>query len=296
MRRGHPRRGFTLIELLVVIAIIGLLIALLLPAVQQAREAARRTTCRNNIRQLALALHNYHGSHRTFPPGFVIGFANSCVTSIRAQSSWSLMILPEVDQAPLHAQLSGVTGRFGTPWYGLPEAEALAQTPLPLFQCPSDTMGGLNEKRYVTNFAGASAVTLCGTSNYIAIAGSQINVCPPRQNGVFYANSRTRLADMLDGASTTFLLSERSTDGSHVGSVWIGPREYFNNATTTTRCDAADGFEINGASPFAVASRHEGGVHFAFADGHARFLSENIDGRVYAGLATSMGRELVGDF
>jgi prepilin-type N-terminal cleavage/methylation domain-containing protein/prepilin-type processing-associated H-X9-DG protein len=296
LRSAQRQRGFTLIELLVVIAIIAILIAILLPAVQQAREAARRTQCRNNSHQLALALHNYHDLHDRFPPGFVMESAFPCPMWIRVQSAWSLMILPHVDQAPLLGQLRKETKRFTVPWYGVPQAEQLARTGLPVFICPSDTMGSLNQERYVADWSGAPAETLCGTSNYVAIAGSQINVCPPNQNGIFYANTNTRFADIRDGSSATFMLGERDTEGVHVGSAWIGPREHFNNATATVRCDPAGGFDINGISAFAISSLHAGGAHFAFADGRVRFISESIDENVYRGLATIRGNEAVSEY
>ncbi len=208
------RRAFTLIELLVVIAIIAILIALLLPAVQQAREAARRAACRNNLKQIALGLHNYHSSHRVFPPGWVNDVVN-CSAGYQVPSAWSSLILPQLDQQPVYEKLRQATNNFQTGWYGISAAEQVGQTSLAVFLCPSDTMGPINSKRYSAAAIGGGPPVLMGTSNYVAIAGdSYPNYCqatdPP---GLFYANTSTRMKDITDGSTQTIMLSERSTGG-----------------------------------------------------------------------------------
>ncbi len=290
-------RGFTLIELLVVIAIIAILIALLLPAVQQARESARRSACRNNLKQLALGLHNYHSAHGVFPPGWVNDVVN-CTASYKVPSAWSTLILPQLDQKPVFDQLNSLTNGFQTGWYGISAAEQVGQTPLEVFLCPTDTMGPINSKRYSTTAIGGGPPVLMATSNYVAIAGDNYpNYCqatkPP---GMFYANTSTRIKDVTDGATHTIMLAERSTNDPFLGSVWIGPREPFNNATTTAVVQNTPALRINGTDGFALASQHIGGAMFALADGSVRFISENINGPIYAALGTKRGGEVVGEF
>src|SRR3712207_6554389 len=132
------RKGFTLIELLVVIAIIAILIALLLPAVQQAREAARRSQCKNNLHQMGLALHNYHDAHNVFPPAnFKVLIQDTSPDQFNSQSThWGAMLLPYLDQAPLYNSM--VWGSHPTIWYQGPNLVA-QQTVLTVFQCPSST-------------------------------------------------------------------------------------------------------------------------------------------------------------
>jgi prepilin-type N-terminal cleavage/methylation domain-containing protein len=228
----RPQRGFTLIELLVVIAIIAILIALLLPAVQQAREAARRTQCVNNLHQIGLAMHNYENAFRTFPPGYVAGnppyppFVQN--SHERGCWTWGTMILPYIDQAPLYNQLN--------PGPILPQ-QVLAtpaglramQTPLEAFRCPSDTgplvnnfdntLGG-NEQtgnfysRFVTD--GASKIPIA-TSNYMLNMGPGDSTTPAVDPtiygpplGIGAQNSRVRIRDITDGTSNTFCVGERA--------------------------------------------------------------------------------------
>jgi prepilin-type N-terminal cleavage/methylation domain-containing protein/prepilin-type processing-associated H-X9-DG protein len=283
-RTSRRQRGFTLIELLVVIAIIAILIALLLPAVQQAREAARRTECKNKLKNIALALHEYHGTHTTFPVGWV--HDGNCDSTYRPPAGWGMLILPQLEQAALLKQLRAATGGAG--WYGVAAAEQLGKTSLSIFLCPSDTTGPINAKRYPPGTA-----TLMATSSYVAVGGGVPPACFGYDpSGMFYSGSTTRVADVADGTSHTLMVGERDTAGAHVGSVWIGPREAFNNASVTTFTVNNTDHRINAPGMFAFSSQHPGGANFALADGSVSFLSENINGVTYEYLGTKAGGEV----
>ena len=291
MNRLHRRpRGFTLIELLVVIAIIGILMSLLLPGVQQAREAARRTQCKSRMKNVALALHNYHDTFTAFPPAWITD--GSCLDEYRPPCSWSTMILPQIEQTNLYNQLKSATLGWSVGWFGIPQAEDLARTPLPIFVCPTDIAGNVNVKRYTDPPA-----TPCGTSSFVAVAGTYYTQCyQPQADGMFYSTMKTRFRDVLDGTSNTLMIGERSTHNWYVGSAWIGPRQNFNNLTCTTICLQDTSYRMNGSQPFAFSSLHPGGVQFARVDGSVIFISDNISGEIYEALATKQGGEVVGEY
>ena len=283
------KRGFTLIELLVVIAIIAILMSLLLPGVQQAREAARRTQCKSRMKNVVLAMHNYHDTHRTFPPAWVNN--GSCDDFYRPACGWGTMILPQIEQANLYTQLKSATLGFGIGWYGIRLAEDLARTPLPIYVCPSDIAGNVNVKRYT------NPDTPCGTSSFVGVAGTFYTQCfSPRTDGIFYSSSSTRFRDITDGTSNTIMMGERATKDHYTGSAWIGPRENFNNLTVTTICLQDTTFRMNGSHPNAFSSLHIGGVQFARADGSVIFISDNISGDIYESLATKQGGEVIGEY
>lgn len=230
------RKGFTLIELLVVIAIIAILIALLLPAVQQAREAARRTQCKNNLKQLGLALHNYHDVARSFPPGYVTNYTNWRDTRSTGASanregfvatanniadwSWSAMILPYIEQAPAFNQL-GVGDRPAGVALTDPAVVAILTSPMPAFRCPSDvgpevtdgardvasdtdgqgTSGSLI-RTIVSNYVGSNRGHLTGLEVFSRQTSSQL--------GLFYPNSKAKIRDITDGTSNVLLVGERA--------------------------------------------------------------------------------------
>ncbi len=213
MKRTRSR-GFTLIELLVVIAIIAVLIALLLPAVQQAREAARRTQCKSNIKQLALALHNYHEAFSVFPFG-----KGASYTGAAAYARWSqhAMILPYIDQAPLYNSINfsappetpGMGGVIAfMPAYSSPTGinSAQCRTVIPLFICPSDTAvndAWTGQNNYAANQGG----WLCDRSDQ---PGASTDNSPSEvQTGVFYYLSQCRMRDITDGSSSTCFFSEK---------------------------------------------------------------------------------------
>ena len=309
--------GFTLIELLVVIAIIAILIALLLPAVQQAREAARRSQCKNNLKQLGLALHNYHDVHGIFPPGIIdnnpaLGSAVDAANNSNGLA-WGTMILPMLDQAPLYNLISTQTGGFGRSWQDANgdgttgDAIAAATTILPAFICPSDPMGGLNTDK--SSF---------GKSNYLANGGNGAN----SRNGVFFENSKLGFRDITDGTSNTFLVTERTTqnDGSSVlncggtacgwtGGLWIGPR-LSSVATWHSGVTGFDVINIGGSSTtyglgtssqgwgddWIAKGCHVGGMQVTLGDGSVRFISENINLTTYRDLHTPADGNVLGEF
>ncbi len=325
--RGHRRSAFTLIELLVVIAIIAILIALLLPAVQQAREAARRTQCRNNLKQLGLALHNYESTHRVFPPGS-LGYPY--VWSAQSQ------LLPFVDQASMQNLLNysvppilAFGAGFNTTL--VTQNDTAARNRIPMLTCPSD-----NERVQGSVYAGIS---------YPGSAGSGINTVSnvaddgaiANADGLFYQQSRTGFRDITDGTSNTVAFGEQllgdGTDAAPPANDYRRRVIELSGATqpTSASCVPASGPWSgqrgakwinghladsmynhyyapnskqnpdchNGYHNFALTSArsaHTGGVTNCFADGSVKFISENIDLTLWRGLATRGGGEVLGEF
>ena len=331
----NVRRGFTLIELLVVIAIIAVLIALLLPAVQQAREAARRTQCKNNLKQIGLALHVYHDTMNTFPMG-MSGWPGTLDGSLWG---WGTMILPYIDQGPLYNALGtspgGTSPHLNLPAIGFNAVMAsfnptnpLLQTNLTVFRCPSDSaaatvtipVGGLNgSPRQNTN--------VYGRSNYPGVLGSVEDTIGGLlvTNGAFAESSRINLRDFTDGTSNTFLVGERRSpgilNGLYVGgdTIWCGANddifpmsEAQGFAIHLGICDPSTNLNVrmtnpptatNSAAYSAFGSQHVGGAHFLMTDGSVRFVSENIAsgppnkaGSTYQNLASRNDGQILGEF
>jgi prepilin-type N-terminal cleavage/methylation domain-containing protein len=267
MVRLKPKKsGFTLIELLVVIAIIAILIALLLPAVQQAREAARRTECKNKLKQLGLAIHNYHDIYGQFPPGDInanrvrgITFPDGAIP-LRGDSrvknhTVHIMLLPYIEQAPqfdlnlatgpaIHSQsVSGLAG----PWPNV--NTPLVATVIPAFLCPSDTVGNsllsnTNAAHYATRVAGDGNDSGVGRTNYLPVGGSRgwstnrsylgcattsrrVNGKRYQDRGIFGHNGAARIRDILDGTSNTLAFGE-ATQGISVGCEQGGQKGMVN--------------------------------------------------------------------
>jgi len=305
LQNQKKRVGFTLIELLVVIAIIAVLIALLLPAVQQAREAARRSQCKNNLKQMGLAMHNYHDTSRVFPPGFIaiydgkIDGGNSSYTGL----GWGTFLLSYLDQGPLANLIASRVSINGNNRWEEDSAAgglvSLAKTVVPTYLCPSDPMGGLS----TSNKAWVNGNNVfVAKSNYIGCAGDSYS--PEYQvNGILGICTSRRFRDITDGASNTLMIGERGTAGSsdRKGSLWIGRRvplvawSEFEVATTIFRDPDHPGLVypqsiINGLTAgngAAFSSSHVGGVHVVLCDGSVRFISENID---YVNLAPNLAR------
>jgi len=222
-------KGFTLIELLVVIAIIAILIALLLPAVQQAREAARRTQCRNNLKQIGLAFHNYHDSNNIFPPGYFIAPPDQNTKSAYVH------LLPYIDQAPLYNQINQSCPMFIGPTVypaaALTANEALGRTIIPAFVCPSSTAPPQSAYTYPANGFGPGVppqnntftAARCDYSGTTGVRGTFGNIAynnnqgGDREGAIVAAGPNpgssggmSRMRDLVDGTSNTFLVGERT--------------------------------------------------------------------------------------
>ncbi len=219
-------RGFTLVELLTVITIIGVLMALLLPAVQAAREAARRTSCRNNLHQMGIGLHSYHSLHGFFPPAYLADVN----TWTNPHWSWSTFLLPYLEQQPLYDVLGVRTQAFGGGASFAPPCAA-TQTSLSVFVCPSDNGPARNPSK-----------SLHAKSNYRAISGSQGSTTVTynlltNYNGVFFLNSCTSTAAITDGSSNTLAIGECALDPSgqtYVGTLWAGMAGSIRAGPTAT--------------------------------------------------------------
>jgi prepilin-type N-terminal cleavage/methylation domain-containing protein len=279
------RRGFTLIELLVVIAIIAVLVALLLPAVQQAREAARRSTCKNNLKQIGIALHNYNETAGCLPPRSIL---NGQTTASQPFPSfgWMVMILPQMDQSPLFNAINAGPQNMQQVLQANP---GLLQTPLPAFVCPSDSGPSppLNSNRPFT-ITGTTTINL-SISNYVGANGNAGDTgvfVGPTSNAL--GSRVVRFAEITDGLSNTFFAGERASTNNRFAGLWGGcttasvagstPADAFAiQATTLYRMQ--DGLAVTVPTNFpnqAYSSLHAGGAQFLLGDGTVRFVSQNI--------------------
>lgn len=291
------RKGFTLIELLVVIAIIGVLVALLLPAVQQAREAARRAACKNNLKQIGISLHNYHDLHRTFPPGYT--YRRGSQNENAAGFGWGALILPQLEQTAIYNQFNWNLAIWD-PGNEPPRARHLA-----IFLCPSDPvssgqfveMGPTPEKYAMGCYVGS-------------FGPPDLDATQEKRDGMFSRNSSTRAADVRDGLSNTLMAGERvngpfrraGVHGPHVTyeTTWAAAVREWDDATDD------HGHMVlfqTGSPPNAptsddrdVSAPHVGIAQFLLGDGSVRPIGESINSGVYQALSTRAGGEVVGEY
>ncbi len=297
------RSAFTLIELLVVIAIIAILIALLLPAVQQAREAARRSQCKNNLKQVALAMHNYHDTHNVFPPGYFAGVNESGTSWDYRRICWMQMILPYIDQAPLYNSIMAQRQTQALPW-----AYTLRNTVVPPLMCPSDPSSGKSNTR---GFHG----------NYLGVHGGHAltSTTDRAAKGMFFVESSVRMRDLTDGTSNVAMLSEILLAPGDVDRRGAYYMTSFNTANVTVSFlnppnsplpDLGNDVILVNVLPFLPAansaagqnvyltarSQHTGGAQFALADGSVRFLSSNINTATCQNLGDRNDGNILGEF
>lgn len=315
----HRSRGFTLIELLVVIAIIAVLIALLLPAVQQAREAARRTQCKNNLKQLGLALHNYHDTASIFPTptGNIYGVWSGTGN----HGSWLARLLPHIDQAPLFNSLHPTDVDLST----TPDGKLVYQVVIPAFLCPSDPNGGTStnsitygtQVRAVSNYSasmGSQNNSPCVSSfaNIFGTGPDSRNDDPTlslnRLSGVFgHSVCSARIRDITDGTSNTIALGEvRPKCEVHVRNGWLATNSLYTGTGININFNTCEGEPGTGTgcnthtgswgASQGFKSIHIGGCHFVLCDGSVRFISENIDMRNYQRLGDRRDGETVSEF
>lgn len=302
MWRNRSRRGFTLIELLVVIAIIAVLIALLLPAVQQARESARRTQCKNNLKQMGLAFHNYHDTCNTLPYG---------CHGDQTGHSWCLYIMPYIDQAPLYNQWN-----FNCSYYGT--NAPLRRMKQPAYVCPSDTPNIWWDQNPLYNYAVVLGTTnnahtsplngvnyLAGAFDVADNSGGYFNYCTTNAPRTY------RFRDISDGMSNTLLVAELRQGPINQdirGLAWYAP---FAGLTTnlgpnSSSADTMGGFCpgtpapgmpcVPGATALSARSKHTGGVQVLMGDGAIRFVSNNINLPTWQALSSIQGSETLGEF
>jgi len=308
-------RGFTLIELLVVIAIIAVLIALLLPAVQQAREAARRSQCTNNLKQFGLAMHNYHDQSQILP------YASSAAPNWVGGHCWTEFILPYIDQAPLYNKINfSVTNGDNNTGNNNPTNLTLLTQPMKWQQCPSNpyanSIVAINGQGFDTpGNQQVECYTVCSGSQFSDNVGTDCqavgspawcvapnsdwnNASPGANPGMFSGRNvwSGRFRDVIDGMSNTMMMGERRGESMHHGATFT---TNFQGAWTGQKLNSPT---AQWANPNAYnanmgfSSRHTGGAFILFGDGHTRFVSENIDYQTYCRLGDKADGNVVGDY
>ncbi len=295
------RTAFTLIELLVVIAIIGLLVALLLPAIQAARESARRSQCKNNLKQIGLALHNYESTHRVFPPGFV-----SAATKLNAPGTgpgwgWGAYILPHLEESSLPIDFNRNISD--------PVHDRVRVLTLPVFRCPSDAV---ELPAFAVQSSAGATLTQVAFANYVGVAGTfEVSVYPDEGTGMLFRNKAIAIKQVTDGLSHTIMVSERASRQSPQ-TTWVGaitdaavaPKNpaYEDEGppvlVLTNTGTVSDGRVPNNSLDHVEDSNseHPQGVHLMFADGSVQTINNDIDPIVWAALGTRAGGEQNGSF
>jgi prepilin-type N-terminal cleavage/methylation domain-containing protein/prepilin-type processing-associated H-X9-DG protein len=318
MRRfGTKKAGFTLVELLVVIAIIGVLVGLLLPAVQSAREAARRMSCSNNLKQLGLALHNYHDTNKSFPPGAVWGVGKAPHT-LPYHHTWLVMVLPYMEQQPLYDSINKRLPIWGQP---------AVSNQVEMLRCPSD-----DGRRDLSETSDIAVTNYAGSEGYHWWPSATVGATPPWStfgdpfvktsdlNGIFTVTRTNRMGDVKDGTSNVIAIAEKESMGfgggpiqtSGTGLRRVGTPVFCSAFVATAHagwggneggqnnCVDVDGnaksvgwFRNHSFTPTYLAawgintewpgasSTHPGGLQACFADGSVAFLSETIDYGTY---------------
>jgi len=304
----QKRAAFTLVELLVVIAIIGILMGLLLPAVQAAREAARRTQCQNNLRQIGLALHNYESAKGNFPPGWSVrAGVNTEIQEEQPGYGWAFELLPYVEMNNLYEQFDRsfpVDAAGHVP---------LLDTFIPGFACPSDAgpnhvmLGGGHDHDHDHDLASdddhdhdydgnvdesGEPLFSVGRANFVGVFGTlEVEEDVIQSDGMFFRNSKIRVAQVTDGTSNTLFVGERTSE--HGVSLWSGVVHEAQApfARILGTCDHLPNCQDHHFDDFS--SNHPQGANFVLVDGSTRMFNDDMDVNVYRAMATRGGKEVV---
>ena len=293
------RRAFSLVEVLVVIAIIGLLVGLLLPAIQSSREAARRSQCTNNLKQIGIALQSHESARKTFPSGYISQFTSDG-TDTGPGWGWGAMILPEMEEGAIHRVIN----------FNLPiedPANTIRVANIPSFFCPGDEVKRVWQAKS-RDASGNPTGLICevAASNYVAVYGtSEPGV---DGDGIFFRNSKVGLKQITDGSSHTIAVGERAHqlgEATWVGSVTnailfpedintLGqPHTEHSSGMVLGHAGEGIGPGASGGDVNQFYSLHGDGANFLFADGHVTFLSSDMDYKTYRAMATRAGGETV---
>ncbi|MFG0262072.1 MAG: DUF1559 domain-containing protein [Novipirellula sp. JB048] len=327
-RSISAKRGFTLVELLVVIAIIGVLVGLLLPAVQAAREAARRMQCSNNLKQMGLALHNYHDTFRAFPPG-----SRSHPTIVPRNNhgtNWRTSILAFLEQSSLYEKLNFETGSFsGSSFSG--GNEVLSGLVVPVYKCPSSPTDPFEADRGTSNTRDGMMHEYVGIAGAYPDPGGRSNVCKSSlrgmvcRSGLLLANETRRFRDATDGTSNVILIAEQSglvqntPIRANYGGGWAGTsadpghpvynvrtvpsgHNFYHTGLSVIRWAINSPTYVSGSSSHSymtntiLNSMHPGGIQVMLGDGSVRFLTESIEMETLRRLASADDGEVLGEF
>lgn len=322
-----PRHAFTLIELLVVIAIIATLVAILLPAVQQAREAARRSTCKNNLKQLGLALHNYHDVHGMLPIGCLYQDLGTSVPAGSNKTTWMVRILPQMEQSAIY-DLADFNNRDGAAY----DPNNIKELDIPSYRCPSDpgTRADTKLDDGPTSYVACIGSTYRVDGDCSVVSGSNMGTYVTGNTawrkmvynngdhkGIFSASSHIGFSEIMDGLSNTMAVSEclvgtevieddagnvnvctGSTVQTNRGHSWHSGRpEAWTFSTNRTPNPFFDECVRNHVSTGVFArSQHQGGVQVTLADGSVRFVSENINLATWMNLGDKNDGNVMGEF
>ena len=317
MKTDTPRRthGFTLVELLVVIAIIGILVAMLLPAVQAAREAARRAQCINDLKQVGLGMHNYHSAVQSLPPYMTVYFGNAhaqhCGNMECFFQGWAAFLLPFVEEQDLFDTLN-----LDEPHWAPGQNDIVRESSPAVYRCPSDGHNGTQ----VSFVHGTPGTALYGRGNHVVSIGVG-NIDDGRgypaarrlakENALFSFNSAVRFSRVSDGLSKTALASETLTapGNDFRGAIFASSYAFYNHSLTPNDripdqlrdilCESIpeapciDAFTINAPrlGEITARSNHPGGVNVVAADGSLRFVRDDVDHLVWRAYGTPAGRE-----